>query len=332
MTKFSPAFSFTQMTLDRASSQRKSKEWIQEQLAHPECEIIPIWQGKYLFKEKSLVSLSGEAKFKILNQSYKLINKQQSLVFLGLENTSPIFVVDISSLPETSLTDFVEEDSIEEDFIEQGVIELIDLRAALSIITDEKASMLGYASSLTHWYRFNRFCGVCGDKTLAANGGHSLKCVNEHCHKEFFPRTDAVVIMLVVYQSENGIEKCLLAEHQRMAGKVVSTLAGFVDPAETLEQAVIREVKEEAGVNVFDVEYIASQPWPFPSSLMLGFYAKTNDPSIFIDDEEIRDAKWFTAAQIRQFDEWGDEGDNYKLPRRQSIARFLIDNWLETQK
>ena len=138
--------------------------------------------------------------------------------------------------------------------------------------------------------------------------------------------------MLVEYQPAQGPKKCLLAEHQRFKNKVVSTLAGFLDPGETLEEAVAREVFEEAGVKVDTVDYVASQPWPFPASLMVGFKATTSDPSLNIDNDELSQAHWFTAEEIKQFDEWGDESDQFKLPRKQSIARYLVDNWIAEQE
>ncbi len=166
---------------------------------------------------------------------------------------------------------------------------------------------------------------------MADERGHSRKCTNEVCSKETFPRTDPVVIMLVEYQPENGPAQCLLAQHHHSKYQVVSTLAGFVDPGETLEEAVIREVKEEAGVDVESVTYLASQPWPFPGSLMTGFFAKAINNTINIDDDELVDAQWYTAAQVRQFDNWGDDGDNIQIPRKESIARYLIERWLAEQ-
>lgn len=318
MNRLTPNFSFTEMFLDRASSKRKSDEWLLEQLKHQECQIIPIWKGQFLFNQTTLFIFDGNCKSNILLEKSDEQGKESPFIFLGMDNTSPIFVIDISFMEMNSLTKICNE-----------TIELIDLRSSLAIVSSKQASILGYANWLTYWHRSNQFCGCCGNSTKPKNAGHSLICTNDECGKEVFPRTDPVVIMLVEYKPDNGPSQCLLAEHHRIPDKVVSTLAGFVDPAETIEQAVIREVKEEAGVNVSTVKYITSQPWPFPNSLMLGFYATTNDPFIQIDDEEIRDAQWFTADEIRTFDEWGDEGDNYKLPRKESISRFLINAWVE---
>ncbi len=310
--------SFTQMTLDRVSNKRKDDEWLLAQLAQENCQIIPVWHNSFFFVENDLFILQGECKYKVLTSELTSKVKTHQLVFLGINDSTPIFAIDISSIEETDLSN-----------VFSNNLDLVNLRATLALTSHEQASILGFANNLLHWNKSNRFCGFCGTATQANNGGHSISCTNSECKKEIFPRTDPVVIMLVEYKPENGPVQCLLAEHDRSPEKCASTLAGFVDPAETLEQGVIREVKEEVGLNVYDVEYVKSQPWPFPSSLMLGFYAKTNDPTIKIDDDEIRDAKWFTADEVRAFSNWGDEDEHYKIPRKGSIARYLIDTWLE---
>jgi len=320
MRKFPLSFSFTDMHLDRLSSQRKNNDWLFQQWESNTCCIIPIWKGQFLFNQSQLIEFNYLNKPDDLTKHTKALFAEHTIVFLGKDNSSPIFVIDVSHILEEHLSAFC-----------QKSIELLDLRAALNVVDMNQASILGYAASLTYWHRANRFCGFCGSKTVALNGGHSLRCSNKACQKEAFPRTDPVVIMLVEYQPKQGPAQCLLAEHHRISGKVVSTLAGFVDPAETIEQAVIREVKEEAGVRVSDVEYITSQPWPFPHSLMFGFYAKATEATISIDDEEIRDARWFTADEIKAFGEWGDESTSYKLPRKESIARYLVDSWVSKQ-
>ena len=148
-----------------------------------------------------------------------------------------------------------------------------------------------------------------------------------------FPRTDPAVIMLVAHDDPQGQgPACLLGRQSRWVEGMYSTLAGFVDPGETLEQAVAREVFEESGIAVSDVRYQASQPWPFPSSLMLGFRATATTTAITIDAREIEDARWFTSAEVKSFGEWGTgpapEGE-LRLPRKDSVSRWLIEHWLE---
>ena len=144
-----------------------------------------------------------------------------------------------------------------------------------------------------------------------------------------FPRTDPAVIMLVEYWPHCGRSPmCLLGNHYRLPTNVYSTLAGFVEPGESLEETVVREVYEEVGVRISSACYQASQPWPFPSSIMLGYRAHAESTEIVVDRKELKDARWFTVEEVRGFGEWGDESVPYSLPRKDSIARFLVDSWV----
>ncbi len=321
-------FAFTQMHLARNSSLRKSNEWLQQQLESQNSRVILLYKGQILFEGEQLFCRSYSFVSNMYMETKSALLKLSNFIFLGTELQQSFFALDISRL---DIDKFFKR-NVNVTSSEQSLtlsLVLRELRASLLFVTPCQAAMLGYANSLSYWHRVNRFCGLCGHETQRLHGGHTVKCGSEACNKEVFPRTDPVVIMLIEHVTENGTPMCLLAEHHRTPEKVVSTLAGFVDPAETLEQAVIREVKEEAGVDVHNVQYIASQPWPFPSSLMLGFYGQANDKTIVIDDDEIRDAKWFTVEEVKRFDNWGDESENYKLPRKESIARHLIDSWVD---
>jgi NAD+ diphosphatase len=156
------------------------------------------------------------------------------------------------------------------------------------------------------------------------------RCTNPDCKAESFPRTDPVVIMLVTRPAtENQAARVLLGRHSRLPRGAYSLLAGFVEPGESLEDAVAREVWEEAGVRVTDVEYIASQPWPFPYSMMIGFRATAASDDIVIDTDELEDARWFTADEVAAFGEWGDDSAAFRRPRRDAIARVLLDQWIQ---
>jgi NAD+ diphosphatase len=149
------------------------------------------------------------------------------------------------------------------------------------------------------------------------------------CGTESYPRTDPAVIMLVHRPAAGGEPaRCLLARSPRFKPGMFSTLAGFVEPGESLEDAVARETLEETGVRVGRVVYHGSQPWPFPASLMIGFRAEASTTELTIDGEEIADARWFTAEELASFGEWGDEDAALRLPRRDSIARLLVDAWV----
>jgi NAD+ diphosphatase len=312
---------FSKMPLDRCSSLRKDKKWLNRQLESNASYIIPIWRGNYFFTENKLLQLSY---LEFSQTKGDLVSKQP--IFLGLENQGAfkgecaVFVIDCSEYSQEDLHDLFAINC-----------ELVEFRKSIALLSTGQSAILSYGKSLSHWHNSNQFCGYCGQPSITDECGHSRKCSSEDCSKEVFPRTDPVVIMLVEYQPKNGPAQCLLAQHHHSKYQVVSTLAGFVDPGETLEEAVIREVKEEAGVDVEAVTYLASQPWPFPGSLMTGFFAKAINNVINIDQDELVDAQWYTAAQVREFDNWGDEGDNIQIPRKESIARYLIEQWLKMQ-
>ena len=154
------------------------------------------------------------------------------------------------------------------------------------------------------------------------------KCTSTECGAPSFPRTDPAVIMLITHQPTSGPAQCLLGRQAIWPEGNYSTLAGFVEPGESLEEAVAREVHEEAGIRVKNITYQASQPWPFPASIMLGFWGEATTTDIQVDEHEIEAASWFDAPDLRTFGEWGDDDTKFHLPRKDSIARFLIETWL----
>lgn len=316
---FTNSVAFTGMTLERASDLRKSKQWFNTQLTAENTLFIIIHQGQYLFENKALKCFSS-AQLSVINEE-GLAN----FVLLGLAHSQAVIVADFSLISSDSLLELIKLQG------EQHA-ELIDFRRSVMWLEKGIAANLSFGRSLTHWHNAYRFCGYCGQPTQSEESGHMRQCTHSDCQKLHFPRTDPVVIMLVEYQPQEGPAVCLLANHTRSPDNLVSTLAGFVDPGESLEEAVIREVKEEVGLTVKSVEYIASQPWPFPSSLMLGFYAKVTDDKLALDADEIASANWYSAEQVSQFGDWGCEGDNIQIPGKQSIARYLIEHWLEQKQ
>lgn len=191
------------------------------------------------------------------------------------------------------------------------------LRELAMSLDETEAGLAVHAAGLTNWHRKHPRCSVCGESTRASQSGESRVCAA--CGALHFPRTDPAVIMLVV----DDQDRCLLGHNVARRTTWYSTLAGFVEPGETPEQAVVREVREETGIDVTDVQYAGSQPWPFPSSLMLGFFARATSTEIVVDGTEIADAYWFSRDDLRTRVEAGD----LVLPTTISIAGALISKW-----
>ncbi|MGK5626916.1 NAD(+) diphosphatase [Streptomyces sp. URMC 123] len=191
------------------------------------------------------------------------------------------------------------------------------LREAGALLSDRDAGLLAHAVALENWQRLHRFCSRCGERTVIAAAGHIRRC--PACGAEHYPRTDPAVIMLVT----DAEDRALLGRQVHWPEGRFSTLAGFVEPGESIEQAVVREVFEEAGVRIGDVDYVASQPWPFPSSLMLGFMARATSSHIEVDGEEIHEARWFSRRELRTAIESGE----MLPPSGISIAARLIERW-----
>jgi NAD+ diphosphatase len=214
--------------------------------------------------------------------------------------------------------------------IEPDSDDWLTLRDLGPTIDDLDAGMLTSAIALEQWHQRHTHCPLCGKPTVESNSGWTRTCPADG--SEHYPRTDPAVIMLI----HDGADLALLGRgHQWGAGRF-STLAGFVEPGESLEAAVAREVFEEVGVVVRDVRYVASQPWPFPASLMLGFSARLDgDPTIDLDPVEMAEAGWFTRAEVRQAADWVDAGTEpdpdvriQGVSPKLSISRYLIDLWL----
>jgi NAD+ diphosphatase len=191
------------------------------------------------------------------------------------------------------------------------------LREAGHLLSDRDAGLLTHAIGLANWHAVAGFCPRCGHPTDVIMAGHSRKCTNDG--SEHFPRCDPAVIMLV---TDPG-DRCLLARNVQWPAKRVSVLAGFVETGESAEQAVAREVYEEAGVTVTKVAYQGSQPWPMPHSLMLGFRAETDSTVINVDDDEIAEAHWYSREDLKKAIEDGD----LLMPPSLSISRWLIETW-----
>lgn len=195
--------------------------------------------------------------------------------------------------------------------------------SAMQALQPGELATYGGARSLVDWHARHQFCARCGAKTVIAKGGWQRNC--PECQAQHFPRTDPVTIMLVEHEG-----RLLLGRQPRFPPRMYSALAGFVEPGETIEEAVAREIWEEAGVRARDVQYVASQPWPFPSQLMIGCYSVTDDPELTIDTTELDDARWFTREELEAARAAGERGtDDLIFPRSFAIAHHLVTWWLD---
>ncbi len=317
---------YTDGALDRAAHLRRGEGWLQGLLARPDTAIVPVWRSKNLVSgledgpgksgiEALLGTPRGDPKAVLLEgeAAAGLCETGGQVVFLGLRDERAFIAVDLSqaSAPETlpSL----------EAVLASGDTAFADLRAVGPLLERRDGALFAYARGMMTWHRRHLFCGLCGTATSSHEAGHLRVCGNEDCATHHFPRTDPAVIMLVT----DGT-RCLLGRQAVWPPGMHSTLAGFVEPGESLEDGVAREVFEEAGVPVRDVRYHSSQPWPFPGSVMLGFYATATSTEITVDESELEAAHWFEADWIRSH----DGKDGFRLPRIDSIARRLVDDWL----
>lgn len=298
--------------LDRVSERRKDEAWVGARLADPASRFVPLWRSRNYVDVESAAALflSGE-------DCVRLAARSEETIFLGIAGEVAYFATDFSHIEATEAGPALLPP-------ERGRATFLDLRQVGPRLARTEGALLAYARGMHTWHRRHRYCGQCGAPTRAIEGGHVRVCTDSACALQQFPRTDPAVIMLVTHG-----DACLLGSNPRFPPGMYSTLAGFVEPGETLEAAVAREVFEEAGARVRNVRYHSSQPWPFPTSLMLGFYAEAESETLTVNTEELRDARWFTRDWLRaNAAEFHQAEAPFRLPRADSIARRLIEDWL----
>ncbi|CAA7616611.1 NTP pyrophosphohydrolase [Candidatus Terasakiella magnetica] len=298
---------YTGLTLDRAHATRRDSDLDTLKRA-PQARFTLYWRGRQLITGTPPVArlLDSAAAAPLLEQ------QENICLLLGLDTEGPILALDISA----------QEGG--EAGPDMGGGAWVVLRSVGGILPRQDAGLLAYARGVLVWRDRTRFCSVCGTALAHADCGHSVRCTSEPCGALHFPRTDPAIIMLV----SDSEDRILLGRQAAWAPGMYSCLAGFVEPGESLEEAVYREVWEEAGIRAVNARYVASQPWPFPSSLMIGFRAEAQTVIPNPDLQEMDDVRWFSRAEINSFGEADTPGaQGWFLPRRDAIARLLIEDW-----
>ncbi|MDH5670688.1 MAG: NAD(+) diphosphatase [Myxococcales bacterium] len=296
--------------LDRAAALRSDIDRLETQLSAPDTLLMPLWRTQNLLREDAPLLLP-------ISEAGALLDGAAELVWLGKLGGRGCFALDISPLP----------DPLTRPPLAGLGADFRDLRAAGERLSPDAIALCAYAKAILHWHSRHAHCAVCGGPTAPRQGGHMRRCRDEACSAEHFPRTDPAIIVLV----ERG-DLCLLGRQARWPRGMYSTLAGFVEPGETMEQAVAREVFEEAGVRIGEPRYVRSQPWPFPASLMIGFRAPALSEEIALGDDELEDARWFHREQLLAAQRDGQDpetGERLFFPGGFSLAGQLIGSFLQ---
>jgi NAD+ diphosphatase len=285
--------------LERAAHLRKDAAYVERALRDPANLLVPVWHSRNLLERREdgwsagLVAADAEL---------RAVAEDSDFVMLGQFRGRVCFAVELGG------------DAPPEGLPAGTSFE--DLRLIGGQLPSDEAGLLAYARAMIHWRRRQRHCGRCGAPTASASAGHVMKCTRAECGEEHFPRLDPAIIVLVT----DG-ERALLGRQAAWPAGRYSTIAGFVEPGESLEDAVVREVLEETGVTVLEASYHSSQPWPFPASLMIGFTATAAPGAVARADEELEDVCWFSRGDIAE----GRLG----LPPPQSVSFRLIEDWYD---
>jgi NAD+ diphosphatase len=294
--------------LDRASDRRANAEWLAGQLASSDSLGVALWNGKPLI-EKTPGKDGGEGGVQIAYLPSKLVGElaggAERLLFLGLWKETAIFAVDLEGTSDPTLGPL------------EGLGEFKELRTIALQLPGSDAAILATAKSMFEWRRRHLFCAACGQPSEAKDGGWKRQCPS--CQVEHFPRTDPVVIMLAVHG-----DRCMVGRQEMWPKGMFSALAGFLEPGESIEEACARELAEEAGLKTVRVRYHSTQPWPYPSSLMIGLIAEVEDEDARPDQTELSEVRWFSRAEARALIRGEIEG---VFPQPMAIAHQLLKAW-----
>jgi NAD+ diphosphatase len=289
--------------LDRALDKRDDLGWVAARAADPSGRVRPLWRDQCL--------VVGDAPTPLVLPSSAIGGMDPAgLVLLGLDDGVPEFAVDLSELECGDALKLA------------GADGMADIRTLFPGLPAAQSAAWAYARGLLYWHRHQRYCSRCGRATEARNAGQLRACTGDTCGMPLFPRIEPAVITLV--ETTTSPRRCLMAQPRASNIEGYSLFAGFVEIAESLEEAVRREMLEEVGVALSSVRYVGSQSWPFPAGgLMIGFRATAEDQPVSVDGNEILEARWFTRDELRQYAEATD-----RLGRIDSIDRIMLTTWL----
>jgi NAD+ diphosphatase len=308
---------------ERAGLRRRDGEWIRARATDAASQFVPVWRSQNLVVEieggepRAIVLAAGHAAPLLGEGDADTHLAHGRLVFLGEIEARAHFAIDLSAI-ETPL-ERLASPALAASGVSADNARFADLRQLAGRLARPEGALLALARAMVFWHQRHRFCGLCGSPTLGEEAGHMRRCTNPDCSTMHFPRTDPAVIMLV----SDG-ERALLGRNKNFPPGMYSTLAGFVEPGESLEDAVAREVREETAIEVGAVAYHSSQPWPFPANIMLGFHAEATSTEITVDYGELEDARWFERDWLLKH----ADDNTFRLPRLDSIARRLVKDWL----
>jgi NAD+ diphosphatase len=307
---------------ERAGLRRRDTGWIIERATDPGSLFVPVWRNQSLVIEtegsepRAVVFARAEVPGLLGTEVAERIASGE-IVFLGVIEERAHFALDLS--PAEAPLEMLHSLDLAASGVPAATARFADLRQIGPRIERREGALLALARAMLFWHARHRFCGLCGSPTRSEEAGHMRRCTNPACNTMHFPRTDPAVIMLVT----RG-ERALMGRSKNFVPGMYSTLAGFVEPGESLEDAVAREVREETGIEVGAVHYHSSQPWPFPANIMLGFHAEALTTEITVDYGELEDARWCERDWLLSH----VDDDTFRLPRLDSIARRLIEDWL----
>jgi len=296
--------------LDRASYKRSDPDWIKAKLDDPNSLCVAIWNGKPLVEKTPDTAEGMRIAYLPMAMGLEVAGSNQRVLFMGLWKATAVFAVDLEGSADPA------------DGPLNGLGQFEDLRAIALRLSQADAAILATAKQVFEWRRKHGFCPNCGQPTLAIDGGWKRVC--DACRTEHFPRTDPVVIMLPTFG-----DRCLLGRQSVWPKGMYSALAGFLEPGESIEEACAREVMEEAGLTAVNVSYHSTQPWPYPSSLMIGLFAEVADDNAAADDTELEEVRWFTRPQIQAM--LRGELSDARAPGAMAIAHQLIKAWAEKE-